>query len=166
MSDHSAELDALMHEALEAWQVPGASVAVVQGDEVVYLKAFGVRELDRGEPVTPDTLFAIGSTTKAFTTTAMAMLVDDGKMAWDDPVRKHVPFFRLSDPLADASVTLRDLVSHRTGVRGHELLWYRSPWSQEEIIRRIGKAKLDYPFRAHFHYQTTMFQTAGYAVGT
>src|SRR5260370_25417794 len=96
----------------------------------------------------------------------MAMLVDEGKMNWDDPVRKRVEFFHLSDPSADALVTLRDLVSHRTGVGSHELLWYRSPWSQEEIIRRIGKVKLDYSFRSTFHYQQTMFTTAGWAVGT
>ena len=78
MSEHTAEIDALMQEALQTWQVPGASVAVVQGDEVVYLKGFGVREQGRDERVTPETLFAIGSTTTAITTTAMAMLVDDG----------------------------------------------------------------------------------------
>src|SRR5262249_51356119 len=72
----------------------------------------------------------------------------------------------LYDPLADANVTLRDLVTHRTGVGSHELLWYHSPWSQEEIIRRIGRVKPDYGFRSRFHYQTTMFQAAGYAVGT
>jgi CubicO group peptidase (beta-lactamase class C family) len=92
------------------------------------------------------------------------MLVDEGKMAWDDPVRKHVPFFHLSDPAADAQVTLRDLVTHRTGVGSHEFLWYRSPWSREEAIRRIGRVKLKHPFRSAFHYQTTMFTTAGHAV--
>jgi CubicO group peptidase (beta-lactamase class C family) len=132
---------------------------------VIYLKGHGVKELDKKDPVTPDTVFPLASCTKAFTTTAMAMLVDEGKVRWDDPVRKHVEFFHLSDPSADALVNLRDLVSHRTGVGTHELLWYRSPWSQEEIIRKIGKVKLEYPFRSGFRYQTTMFTTAGWAVG-
>src|SRR5438067_7303810 len=156
MSDRSGELDALIQEAMQAWEVPGASVAVVQGDEVIYLKGFGARELGRDERVTPDTLFAIGSTTKAVTTAAMAMLVDDGKMAWDDPVRKHLPSFRLSDPLADRDVRIRDLLCHRTGLRGHDLLWYRAPWPPEETVRRVGLLPLDRPFRTAFQYQSTM----------
>src|SRR6202022_2094198 len=95
---------------------PGAAVAIVHDDELVYLKGFGVRELGGHDAVTPDTVFPISSCTKAFTTTAMAMLVDEGKMDWDDPVRKHVDYFHLKDPLADANVTLRDLVTHRTGL--------------------------------------------------
>jgi CubicO group peptidase (beta-lactamase class C family) len=161
----AAAIDRIMEEALKVWEVPGASVAIVRGDEVVYLKGFGTRELGGKSPVTPDTLFAIGSTTKAFTTTAMAMLVDEGKMQWDDPVRKHVEFFHLSDPLADQQVTLRDIVSHRTGLSRHDLLWYGSPWSREEIIRRIGQVKLTEPFRSLYQYQNIMFLTAGYAVG-
>jgi CubicO group peptidase (beta-lactamase class C family) len=161
-----AAIDALVHDALRAWQVPGVAVAIIRDGEVIYLKGHGVKELGKNDPVTPDTLFPIASCTKAFTTTAMAMLVDEGKMAWDDPVPKHVDYFHLSDPLADANVTLRDLVTHRTGVRGHELLWYRSPWTQEEIIRKIGLVKLDRPFRSSFHYQTTMFTTAGHAVAS
>src|SRR5262249_36809833 len=102
-----AAIDKIVEDALRMWQVPGPSVADVRNDEVVYLKGFGVRDRERPEPVTPDTLFAIGSTTKAFTTTAMAVLADEGKLDWDDTVRKHVDWFRLSDPLADAGVTLR-----------------------------------------------------------
>src|SRR6266480_4230178 len=139
-------IDSLLDKAREAWGVPGVAVAIVRGDEVLYLKGSGFRDLNTRDPVTPDTIFPLASCTKAFTTTAMAMLVDEGKMAWDDPVRKHVDFFHLSDPTADANVTLRDLVTHRIGLRSHELLWYRSPWTQQEIIRRIGRVKLDYPF--------------------
>jgi CubicO group peptidase (beta-lactamase class C family) len=157
-------IDAIVREGLKAWQVPGAALAIVKDNEVVYLKGYGVKDLQSKEPVTPDTLFAIASCTKAFTTTAMAMLVDEGKMDWDDPVRKHVDYFHLSDPLADANVTLRDLVTHRTGVSGHDLLWYRAPWSREEIIRRIGHVKLKHSFRSTFQYQSIMFMTAGAAV--
>jgi CubicO group peptidase (beta-lactamase class C family) len=160
----AAAIDALLRDALKAWQVPGAAVAVVHGDEVVYLKGVGVKDLDTNQPVTPDTLFPIASCTKAFTTTAMALLVDEGKMSWDDPVRKHLEYFRLSDPLADANVTLRDLVTHRTGVAGHDFLWYRAPWTQEEAIRKVGRLKLERPFRSAYQYQTTMFTAAGHAV--
>ncbi|HJT79300.1 MAG TPA: serine hydrolase [Gemmataceae bacterium] len=160
----AARVDRVVEDALDAWRVPGVAVAIVRDDRVIYLKGHGIKEVGGQDPVTPDTIFPIASCTKSFTTTAMAMLVDDGKMAWDDPVRKHVPYFHLSDPLADGQVTLRDLVTHRTGVGPHELLWYRAPWSQEEAIRRIGRVKVEYPFRSSFHYQTTMFTTAGHAV--
>jgi CubicO group peptidase (beta-lactamase class C family) len=161
-----AALDTILREALRAWKVPGAAVAVVQRGRVVYLKGFGVRELGGDRRVTPDTLFALASCTKAFTTTALALLVDEGKLAWDDPVRKHVPFFRLADPVADAAVTLRDLVSHRTGVGSHDLLWYRSPWTQDELIRRIGRVKPSKPFRTAYQYQSVMVMAAGRAVET
>jgi CubicO group peptidase (beta-lactamase class C family) len=158
-------IDKAVRDAMKAWEVPGVAVAVVRGDDV-YLKGYGVRALDGKDPVTPDTLFPLASCSKAFTTTAMAMLVDDGKMTWDDPVRKHVPFFHLSDPLADRDVTLRDLVCHRTGVRGHDLLWYHAPWTPEESVRRVGLLPLDLPFRTRMQYQSTMFTAAGLAVGS
>lgn len=157
-------VDAIVERALQFWHVPGVAVAIVRGDEVIYLRGHGVRSTEDNAPVTPDTLFPIASCTKSFTTTAMAMLVDEGKMDWDDPPRKYVPYFHLSDPLVDDAVTLRDLVTHRTGLRDHHMLWYRSPWTQEEIIRRVGRLPLDKPFRTTFQYQSTMFTVAGFAV--
>src|SRR5437660_3204106 len=161
----ATEIDQLIARAMGTWHVPGTALAIVRNDAVVYLKGYGIRDITTHEPVTPDTIFAIGSTTKAFTTTAMAMLVDEEKMSWDDPVRKHIEFFHLSDPLADAAVTLRDLVTHRTGLTEHFLLWYGSPWGREELIRRIGRVKLDHPFRAVWDYQNLMYLAAGYAGG-
>src|SRR5262249_1795868 len=161
----AGQVDAIVQEALKAWQVPGAAVALVRGDEGIYLKGHGLPHLGKPDPVTPETLFAIGSTTKAFTATAVGMLVDDGKMAWDDLVRKHVEFFHLADPLADANVTLRDLLCHRTGLGLHELLWHGSPWGREELIRRTGRLQLDRPFRSTWLYANVTFLTAGYAVG-
>lgn len=160
----ASALDAIVNEAMKHWQTPGAAVIVVRGDEVVYIKGFGVKDVKSEQPVTPDTLFAIGSTTKAFTTAAMGVLVDQGLMNWDDPVRKHLPYFRLSDPLANESVTMRDIVSHRTGLIRHDLLWYNAPWGRQEIIKRIGFVPLTYPFRTTFQYQNIMFLTAGEAV--
>src|SRR6267142_1613057 len=104
--------DKLASEAMTTWRFPGLAVAIVQNDRVIYAKGFGVKEAGRSDPVTADTLFQIGSTTKAFTTTAMAMLVDEKKLDWDDPVRKHLDYFRLSDSCADSTVILRDIVSH------------------------------------------------------
>jgi CubicO group peptidase (beta-lactamase class C family) len=149
---------------LKHWHVPGVAVAIVRGDEVIYLRGHGVRSVEDETKVTPNTLFPIASCTKGFTTTAMAQLVDEGKMRWDDPPRKYVPYFHLSDPLVDRELTLRDLVTHRTGLRDHFFLWYRSPWTQEERIRRFARLPLDKPFRTTFQYQSTMFTVAGLAV--
>jgi CubicO group peptidase (beta-lactamase class C family) len=161
-----AAVDALVKKSLETWRVPGVAVAIVRDGEVIYLKGHGVRALDADDPVTPDTLFPIGSCTKAFTTTAMAILVDEGKMAWDDHVRKHLSYFHLGDPLADHDVRLRDLVCHRTGLASNDLLWYRAPWSMEEMVRRAGRLPLAQPFRTRFQYQSTMFTAAGLAVAS
>jgi CubicO group peptidase (beta-lactamase class C family) len=158
-------IDELARQTMAQWKVPGLALVVVQNDRLVYLKGFGVREAGKPGPVSPDTVFPIASCTKSFTTLAMGMLVDDGKMDWDDPVRKHVPYFHLSDPLADAAVTLRDLAAHRTGVGSHDLMWYQVPWNLEERIRRAGKLDLALPFRSSFRYQVVLFGAAGVAVG-
>ena len=158
-------IDSAMNDAMKFWQTPGAAIVVIKGDQIVFMKGYGVRDVKTKEAVTPDTVFAIGSTTKAFTTAAMAMLADDGKLSWDDPVRKHVSYFRLSDPLANDNVALRDIVTHRTGLVRHDMLWYGSPWNREEIVRRIGFVPLSYGFRTTFQYQNIMFLTAGLAVG-
>src|SRR5262249_57137965 len=92
----AAAIDALVNEAIRSWEVPGVALAIVRDGRVAYLKGFGLRDADRKERMTADTTFPLASCTKAFTTTAMAMLVDEGKMDWDDPVRKHVSFFRLA----------------------------------------------------------------------
>lgn len=157
------KIAALVEQALESWQVPGSSVVIVNGDSILYLEGHGLREKGKAERISPDTVFPLASCSKAFTTTLMAMLVDDGKLAWDDRVRKHLEYFHLSDPLADGDVRLRDLVSHRTGVAGNDLLWYRAPWSQEEMIRRVGQLPLAAPFRTAMQYQSIMFTAAGHA---
>jgi CubicO group peptidase (beta-lactamase class C family) len=158
----TTRIDKLVEQALQDWDVPGAAVVIVNRDGVVHLKGYGVRELN-GKPVTPDTIFPLASCSKAFTTTLIAALADDGKLKWDDHVSKHLPDFHLSNPHADALVTLRDLASHRTGLAGHDTLWYRSPWSQEELIRRVGKLPLTRPFRTEMQYQTIMYVAAGHA---
>ncbi len=160
-----ASLDHFIRTSMKAWHVPGAAVAIVRDKSVVFIKGFGVRDIRTGAPVTPDTLFDIGSCTKAFTAAAVGMLVDEGKMRWDGRVRDYIPFFHLYDPLADEQVTMRDLLTHRTGVPGTDLLWYGAPYTQEEIVRRMAYAKPDAGFRAKFQYQNVMYMVAGYAVG-
>lgn len=162
-TDDAAAIDAVVQRARDFWKVPGTAIAIVRDDHVIYLKGSGVKEVGKPEPVTPDTLFPLASCTKAFTTTAMAMLADEGKLDWDDHVRKHLDYFHLAEPLADDDVRLRDLVCHRTGLAPNDLLWYRSPWTPEEVVHRIGHVKLKHPFRTAFQYQTTMFTAAGLA---
>src|SRR5438132_8881481 len=130
----AAAIDALVADALAAWDVPGAAVVVVTRDGVVALGGHGRRELGGDRPVTADTVFPLASCTKAFTTALLAVLADEGKLGWDDPVRTHVPAFHLSDPHADAMVTLRDCVSHRPGLGPNDLLWYRAPAGVGEVI--------------------------------
>jgi CubicO group peptidase (beta-lactamase class C family) len=158
--------DKLASGAMTTWRFPGLAVAIVQNDRVVYAKGFGVKEAGKSEPVTADTLFEIGSTTKAFTTTAMAMLADEKKIEWDDPVRKHIDYFHLSDACADSLVTLRDIVSHRTGLSRHDELWDNSPWSRDEILHRISSVKLAKPIRTAYQYNNIMFMAAGDVVAS
>lgn len=158
-----AAVDRVMAHALKAWEVPGAAVVVVRGDKTLVLKGFGRKSLASPDAVTPDTLFPLASCSKAFTSALLATLADEGKLNWDDPVRNHLPNFRLSDPNADAMVTLRDLLSHRTGVGGHDLLWYRSPWGVDEVLKKVELLPLSYPFRGGFEYSSLMFMAAGRA---
>src|SRR5947209_3171028 len=156
-------IDALVRATLKEWDVPGAAVVIVSPDRVLYLRGHGARELGRPDSVTPDTLFPLASCSKAFTSALLAMLADDGKASWDDPVRRQLPDFHLADPLADAGVTLRDLLCHRTGVAPHDYLWYRSPLKPEELVRRAGRLPLEKPFRTAFQYQSVLYAAAGFA---
>jgi CubicO group peptidase (beta-lactamase class C family) len=156
-------VSAIVEASRKEWDVPGACLAIVRDDEVVFLKGFGVRELGSDRPVTPDTLFAIASCTKAFTATALATLVDEGKASWDDPVRKHLPEFHLADPLADRKVTLRDLLCHRTGLARGDILWINSPWGRDELIRRLAYLEPEKPFRSTFLYNNIAYSAAGQA---
>lgn len=156
-------IDAAVRHALKLWSVPGTAVVIVKDDRVVYCQGYGVRHTDKDDPVTPDTLFALSSGSKAFTSAALALLVEEGRLHWDDPVQKHLPWFRLADDLVERDVTLRDLLCHRTGLAGHELLWRRAPWSPEEAVRRLRHLPLSRPFRTTLQYQSTTFAAAGLA---
>ncbi len=154
-------VDAALEGGLKTFKVPGAAVAVVRGDQVLVLKGYGRRRADANDPVTADTVFPLASCTKQFTTALLAMLVDDGALAWDDPVKKHLPAFKLSDPNANALLTVRDLVSHRTGLGGHDLLWYRAPWGLDHTLKQVPLLPLDYPFRGGYRYSSIPFMAAG-----
>jgi len=147
------------------WKVPGLAVAVVRNGEVVLLEGYGVRDAASQAPVTPDTLFAIGSSTKAFTATSLALLVDDGKLAWDTPVRTYLPSFKLKDPMASERMTPRDLVTHRSGLPRHDLVWYAAPLTRQDLVSRLEFLEPSVDFRSRWQYQNLMFMTAGYLAG-
>lgn len=156
-----AIVDGLIQKAMKAWRVPGVAVGIVRDGKIVYLQGHGLRSLEGNDPVTPDTVFPLASCSKAFTTAALAQMVDEKLIRWDDPVRKHLPDFHLADPLADHDVNLRDLLCHRTGLGHLDWIWYRTRWSAEERIKRIGQIPLERPFRTAFIYQSTMYTAAG-----
>jgi CubicO group peptidase (beta-lactamase class C family) len=160
-----AAIEDILRKTRDSWHAPGIAAAVVRDDKIVYLGGVGVRELGSEKPMTADTLFAIGSCTKAFTATALALLVEEGKAAWDDPVRKHLPWFRLDDPLADRDVRLCDLLCHRIGLGSHDMLWYGAPWSIEESVRRMAFLQRSSSFRSRYEYNNLAYLAAGLAIG-
>ena len=157
------EIDEYAAKAGKDWHVPGFAVAIVKDDVVVFAKGYGVRELNKPDQVDKDTLFAIASNTKAFTAAALAILVDEGKLKWDDKVTKFLPWFQLFDPWVTNEFTIRDLLCHRSGLEtfSGDLLWYESSYSRDEIIRRARYLKPATSFRSRFGYQNIMFLTAG-----
>ncbi len=153
--------DEYVNKALKDWEVPGVGIAVVKGDKVVLAKGYGARKLGDPAPVDEHTIFAIGSSSKAFTAAALAMLVDEGKIKWDDPVTKYLPGFELYDPYASKEMTVRDLLCHRSGLERGDLMWYGSEYGRDEIIRRVRFLKPSWSFRSRFGYQNIMYLTAG-----
>ena len=150
-------------DAFAAYEVPGAAVAIVKDGDVVLTKGFGVRTLGETALVDADTLFAIASNTKAFTAGLLATLVDEGALSWDDRVVDHLPGFRLHDPYATREMTVRDLLSHRSGNASGagDLLWLRSIYTRDEIVRRLRFIEPVHGFRARYGYQNVMYIAAG-----
>ncbi|HEY2377389.1 MAG TPA: serine hydrolase [Gemmatimonadaceae bacterium] len=158
-------LDAYVTKAIDTWKIPGLSIAIVRNDSVIYAKGFGVQSVAAKTPVNEKTLFEIGSSSKAFTATLIAMLVGEGKMHWDDRLTTYLPDFRMYDPVANEAVTLRDALTHRTGIARGELAWLGSGVSRDEVLHRVRFLKPDAPFRSHYSYQNMMFLAAGQAAG-
>ena len=156
-----AQFDADVAKAVKVWKSPGLAIAVVRNDTVLLAKGYGVREMGKPDAIDADTRFAIGSTTKAMTVLALGMLVDEGKVRWDAPVIEYLPGFRLSDPFVTRELTVRDLLTHRTGLGNADLLWSGADYSAEEIFRRTATLPLAYSFRSGFIYQNIMYALAG-----
>lgn len=156
-------LDTEIEQALEDFNVPGLGIAVVAGGDVVYTRGFGQRDIDDDLPMTPDTLFAIGSTTKAMTNTVLAMLADGGDFDWDEPVRTYLPAFAVEDPAISDRITARDMVTHRTGMPRHDLLWYNNnDVTRAELVDRLEHLELTADLRQRFQYNNLMYLAAGH----
>ena len=149
--------DEFVAKAVTDWNAPGAAVAVVSGNEVIFAEGFGMRDIDRQLPVTADTLFAIGSTTKAFTVTTLGTLADEGKLDWDKPVHSYIPEFRLSDPTISQRISARDLVTHRSGLPRHDLLWYNfNDGTRAELVARLADLEFSADLRERYQYNNLM----------
>ena len=155
-----ADLDTYVHRAMSQWQVPGLAIAVVKDGHVVVARGYGVRELGKTDHVDADTLFDIASNTKAFTAAALGTLVSAGKLQWDDPVAEYVPGFRLDSPYVTAEITLRDLLSHRSGYCDPFAMWYTADDTTAKIVARLQYQQASFGFRAHFCYDNAMYMVA------
>jgi CubicO group peptidase (beta-lactamase class C family) len=165
-SDPLRGLDGYIQHALQAWQVPGLAIAVVKNDSVVLAKGYGVRELGKVGAVDERTVFAIGSSTKAFTAAAIGMLVDEGRVQWDDRATKNLPDFELYDPYTTRELTVRDLLTHRSGLPGGNQLWYGTDFDRAEILRRVRYLTPASSLRSTFGYNNLMYLAAGQVVAS
>lgn len=160
------DFDAYVTQALQQFHVPGLAIAVVKDGRTIFAKGYGVRRL--GDPTSMDahTLFQIASNTKAFTDAVLAMLVDSGRIAWDDPVQKYLPWFQLADPWVTREFTIRDLVTHRSGLGlgAGDLVWYHSDYSAEEVVRHLRAAKPVTSFRSTYAYDNVLYIAAGLVI--
>ena len=156
-------IDVYLAKAVEDWQVPGLAVAIVQADRVIFSKGFGVRETGTDNLVDENTLFAIASNTKAFSAAALAMLVEEGKVDWDDPVTKYLPHFRLYDRYVTEDIRIRDLLCHRSGLGkfSGDLLWYGTSYSPDQILKRMEHLPQAGRFGRSYHYNNLMYVAAG-----
>lgn len=169
LDDKLREIDDYAAKVVETWagkSGAGMAIAVVKDDKVVSAKGYGIRELGKNDPVNADTVFAIASNSKAFTTAALAILVDEKKLGWDDKVSKYLPDLEMYDPWVTNELTIRDLVTHRVGLDtfSGDLLWYETTYSGDEILRRVKHLKPVSSFRTRYGYQNLMFIAAGKVV--
>ena len=158
---NNKKLDAMIIKGMADWKVPGLAAIVVKDGEVVFNNTYGVKNLETKEPVDGNTLFNMASTTKAVVAIAMGMLVDDGKLNWDDKVVDHLPYFKLSDPYITADARIKDLLTHNLGIANADALWIVDSVSTKETVQKFQFAKKTYPLRGGFTYQNIMYAVAG-----
>ncbi len=156
------KINSYISQAMASWKMPGFAVAIVKNDSVIFENGFGVREAGKSDAVDENTLFVIASCSKAFTTAALAILVDRGKIGWDDQVIKYLPYFQMYDPWITSHITIRDLITHRSGLAtfSGDFLWLGTTYDRKEVISRARYLKPTSEFRTKYGYQNIMFITA------
>jgi len=159
------KIRAVVETSMKTWGTPGLAVGIVKDGQVIFVEGFGKRDVEKNLPVTAKTRFILGSTTKAFTTMAMGILVDDGKLDWDKPVIQYIPQFKLMNEYATLHATPRDLATHRTGLPRHDMVWADSPFSLEELVESLQYLEPSRDLRTAFQYNNLMYIAAGYLVG-
>jgi CubicO group peptidase (beta-lactamase class C family) len=159
-----AAFDRYVAQAAKDWKVPALGIAIVKDDSVVFAKGYGVLQVGKPTPADAHTRFAIGSTTKAMTSAALAMLVDEGKLRWDDRVIDHLPEFQLYDPYVTRELTVRDLLTHRSGLPGTDLMWARWDFTLPESMKRLRYVRPTASFRSQWQYQNVMYALGGLVV--
>ena len=153
-----------MEKVLKDWNAPGVGVGIVVNDKLVFAKGYGYRDYEKKLPFTPTTLCPIASNTKLFTAVAAGMLVEEGKLTWDQPVRDSVPDIRFYNNDLNNSVTLRDMLGHRTGITRHDAIWYKSDFTRKEMFERLKFLEPREPIRQVFLYNNLMYSAAGYLI--
>jgi len=163
-----SKLDSYIDQSRKEWGLPGLSIAIVRNDSVILSKGYGIKSIDKSEndpsnKVDDHTLFAIASLSKAFTAASLGILVDDKKLSWDDKVTDYLPYFQMYDPYVTREMTVRDLLSHRSGLAtfSGDLVWWGTTHSRKEVIESVRYLKPPYSFRSKYGYQNLMFLTAG-----
>src|SRR5438093_720052 len=156
--------DAYLEAIVKDWNVPGLGVGVVAKDRLVFARGYGFRDFGRRLPFTPKTTVPIASNTKLFTAVATGLLVEDGKLDWDKPVRQFVPDIQFFNDDLSAKVTIRDMLSHRTGITRHDTIWYKSDFTRKELFERLKYLEPSQPMRQTFLYNNMMYAGAGYVI--
>ena len=159
-----AGFDEYMARVMKDWNAPGIGVGIVVKDKLVFAKGYGYRDFGNKLPYTPTTTQPIASNSKLFTAVAVGMLVDQGKLEWDKPIRQFVPGIRFYNDELDRTITIRDMLSHRTGVTRHDLIWYKSPFTRRELWDRLRFLEPSAPIRTKFLYNNLMYTAAGSVV--
>ena len=158
------DFDAWMNKTVKDWNVPGIGVGVVVGDKLVFARGYGYRDYGQKLPFTPSTLYQIASNSKLFTAVSAGLLVEEGKLTWDRPIRESIPSIQFFNDYLNSTVTLRDMLAHRTGITRHDLIWYQATDSRQQLFGKLKYMEPKEPPRTTFLYNNMMYAAAGYAI--
>ena len=156
--------DQYMEKILNDWNAPGVGVGIVYKDKLVFAKGYGYRDYEKKLPITENTLYQIASNTKLFTATAIGLLAEEGKLEWDKPIKNYVPSIKFFNNELDNTITIRDMLAHRTGISRHDMIWYKSDFTRKDLYERLKYLEPSQPLRQGFIYNNMMYVASGYIV--